>query len=72
MAAAEVPLAATVGIAQWLAVPGRPAVNEAAATAAVRDLASQGCDAVVLPELWPCGYDPRTLASDVAEAASVE
>jgi predicted amidohydrolase len=60
---------ATVGVAQWLPVPGQPAVNEAAAVAAVRHLASQGCDAVVLPELWPCGYDPRTLGADVTAAA---
>jgi predicted amidohydrolase len=69
MRSAEAPLAATVGIAQWLAVPGQPAANEATAAAAVRHLASQGCDAVVLPELWPCGYHPGTLAADVADAA---
>jgi predicted amidohydrolase len=63
------PEAATVGIAQWLAVAGRPAENEAAAAAAVRHLAAQGCAVVVLPELWACGYDPRTLASDAASAA---
>ena len=63
------PESATIGVAQWLAVPGQSAVNEATAVAAVRHLAAQGCDAVVLPELWPCGYDPRTLAADAADAA---
>ena len=60
---------ATVGIAQWLPAPGQPALNEATAAAAVRHLAAQGCTAVVLPELWACGYDPRTLARDAAAAA---
>jgi predicted amidohydrolase len=63
------PDSATVGIAQWLPVPGQPAVNEATASAAVRHLAARGCDAVVLSELWVCGYDPRTLAADAAAAA---
>lgn len=66
---AQSPGSATVGIAQWLAVPGRPAVNEATASAAVRHLAAQGCDVVLLPELWVCGYDPRTLRADAAAAA---
>ena len=69
MTLVEPPRTATVGIAQWLAVPGQPAVNEAVATAAVRHLASEGCDVVLLPELWPCGYDPRTLATDAEVAA---
>jgi predicted amidohydrolase len=69
MSPLEPPLAATVGIAQWLPAPGQPAANEAAAAASVRHLASAGCDVVVLPELWPCGYDPRTLAADAAGAA---
>jgi predicted amidohydrolase len=65
----EVPEFATVGVAQWLAVPGQPLANEATATAAIRELAGRGCDAVLLPELWPCGYDPRTLAADAVAAA---
>lgn len=65
----EVPEFATVGIAQWLAVPGQPLANEATAAAAIRELADRGCDAVLLPELWPCGYDPRTLAADAVAAA---
>lgn len=32
-------------------------------------LAQAGCDLVVLPEMWPSGYDPTTLARDVAGAA---
>lgn len=65
----EIPEFATVGIAQWLPVPGQPLANEATAAAAVRELAGRGCDAVLLPELWPCGYDPRTLAADAVAAA---
>lgn len=65
----EPPEYAVVGVAQWLAVPGQPAVNEATAAAAVRHLAARGCTVVVLPELWACGYDPRTLARDAAAAA---
>jgi predicted amidohydrolase len=62
------PRTATVGIAQWLALPGQPAINEATAASAVRDVASQGCDVVVLPELRPCGYDPRTRKADAETA----
>lgn len=58
-----------VGIAQWLPQPGRPQDNLAAALAFAADLAHQGADLVVLPELWPCGYDWQTLAYDAAEAA---
>ena len=65
----EVPEFATVGVAQWLAVPGQPLANEATAAAAIQELAGRGCDAVLLPELWPCGYDPRTLAADALAAA---
>jgi predicted amidohydrolase len=59
----------TVGIAQW-----HPACNDLEqnlrdALAFIGRLADRGCDLVVLPELWPCGYDPATLARD-AEAAA--
>jgi predicted amidohydrolase len=59
----------TVGIAQWLAVPGRPDENEAKAAQLIGSLASRGADLVVLPELWVCGYDVSTLAADAAAAA---
>jgi predicted amidohydrolase len=71
MTGPEVPEFATVGVAQWLPAPGQPGRNEATAAAAVRDLADRGCDAVVLPELWPCGYDPRRLAGDAIAAAEL-
>ena len=61
--------AATVGIAQWAPRPGESAHNEAVAARAVGELAARGCTAVVLPELWICGYRPATLARDAAAAA---
>jgi predicted amidohydrolase len=67
--ASEVPAEAVVGLAQWLAVPGQPELNEATAAQAVRELAARGASVVVLPELWVCGYDPRTLAADARAAA---
>jgi predicted amidohydrolase len=59
----------TVGIAQWLPAPGRPRENLATALSLIRDLAGRGCDLVVLPELWPCGYNSASLAQDAADAA---
>jgi len=59
----------TVGIAQWLPAPGRPRENLDTALRLVGELARRGCDLVVLPELWPCGYDSRSLARDAADAA---
>lgn len=58
-----------VGVAQWLAVPGGVAENEATAGRLIADLAGRGVDLVVLPELWVCGYDVPTLAADAAAAA---
>jgi predicted amidohydrolase len=58
---------ATVGIAQWLPAPGRPEENLDSALHFIAELA--GCDLVVLPELWPCGYDPRSLAVDARSSA---
>lgn len=57
------------GLAQWLPSPGRPELNLAQALAQVAALARRGADLVVLPELWPCGYDVATLATDAAAAA---
>lgn len=59
----------TIGIAQWGAVCGDGERNLRDALAFIGRLADRGCDLVVLPELWPCGYDPATLAAD-AEAAA--
>lgn len=66
---AMLPTHVTIGMAQWL-----PAVNERDqnlddALMFVGRLAEGGCDLVVLPELWPCGYDPSTLLRDANEAA---
>lgn len=67
----EVPVleTAVVGIAQWLPAPGRPAANLETATGLVTELARRGADLVVLPELWPCGYDVATLRRDATAAA---
>lgn len=63
------PETATVGIAQWLPVPGETQRNEETARAAVAELAARGADLVVLPEMWRCGYDPSRLAEHSREAA---
>ncbi|GAA2074805.1 carbon-nitrogen family hydrolase [Pseudolysinimonas kribbensis] len=59
----------TIGIAQWLAAVGEPDRNLRDALTLVDELARRGCDLIVLPELWPCGYDPATLARDARDAA---
>jgi predicted amidohydrolase len=59
----------TIGLAQWLAEPGAPEKNLAQAVGLVEQLAAAGCDLIALPELWPSGYDPRTLPRDAADAA---
>lgn len=61
--------ACTIGIAQWLPACNRPDQNLDDAVAFTSELADRGCDLVVLPELWPCGYDPTTMARDAAAAA---
>lgn len=58
-----------VGIVQWHPSPGQAGVNEATAVRLVAAVADQGAQIVVLPELWPSGYDARTLGSDVESAA---
>src|SRR6204780_4662695 len=52
-----------VGIAQWTPGPDR-GVNLDTAESAVRELARRGCQLVLLPELWLCGYRPASLAAD--------
>jgi len=59
----------TVGIAQWLPRPGRPGENLATAVTLITGLARRGVDLVVLPELWPCGFDWGSLREDAAGAA---
>src|SRR5574340_1725429 len=60
---------AVVGIAQWLPRPGQPRENLATAIRFSGDLARRGADLVVLPELWPCGFDWGSLRRDAAGAA---
>lgn len=59
----------TIGIAQWQARCGDPQRNLDDALRYVAELAARGAGLVVLPELWPCGYDPRTVAQDARAAA---
>lgn len=58
-----------VATAQWRPVPGAPDRNLATAAELVARAGHAGCDLVVMPELWPAGYDATTLAADVASAA---
>jgi predicted amidohydrolase len=68
-AAALAPATATIGIAQWLPVPGELELNQETARAAVAELAARGADLVVLPEMWLTGYDPGHLAEHSGRAA---
>ena len=63
------PAGLLVAIAQWLAIPGDPAANLDAAQHWISQAAAAGADIIVLPEMWACGYDVGTLASDAAAAA---
>jgi predicted amidohydrolase len=58
-----------VGVAQWLATPGRSRENMSVALGMMDDAASHGVELLVLPELWPCGYDPETLGRDARAGA---
>ena len=58
-----------VGIAQWLCAPGDARQNLAVALSMIEDAAGRGVELLVLPELWPCGYDPATLVEDARGAA---
>lgn len=60
---------AVIGIAQWLAVPGDPTQNLETALEHIVELAQSDCDLILLPELWPSGFDWGTLAEDVLVAA---
>jgi predicted amidohydrolase len=74
MTSPSVPRAAglLVAAAQWLATPGDPAGNLDAARHWVGQAAAAGADIVVLPELWPCGYDVAWRAGGRAAAAAAE
>ena len=52
-----------VGIAQWL--PRAGGLEDAIEF--TRRLAVQGCELVVLPELWPCAHDPADPSSVARE-----
>jgi predicted amidohydrolase len=60
---------AVVGIAQWLPTPGCPAENLEEALGLVERLGQEGCDLVILPELWPSGFSWDTLGDDARSAA---
>jgi predicted amidohydrolase len=61
--------AITIGMAQWHAECNAPERNLHDALDVVASLAGSGCELIVLPELWPCGYDPITLDRDARAAA---
>ncbi len=58
-----------IGLAQWRPVPGAPGLNLAVASELIARAGRARCDLVVMPELWPTGYRPATLAADIASAA---
>ena len=58
-----------VGIAQFLATPADPDGNLVRAVDHIASLAARGCDLILLPELWPCGFSWDTLADDARAAA---
>jgi predicted amidohydrolase len=58
-----------VACAQWLPTPGEPEANLQSASYWIDQAASAHADLVVLPEMWPCGYDASSLATDAAAAA---
>jgi hypothetical protein len=58
----------TIGIAQWHPACGEPRRNLDTALAHIGSLAAQGCEVIVLPELWASGYEAASLADDAAVA----
>jgi predicted amidohydrolase len=58
-----------IALAQWHPRPGEPAANLAVAAELIAQAGAEHCGLVVMPELWPSGYDPDTLAADIAAAA---
>jgi predicted amidohydrolase len=59
----------TIGIAQFLAAPADDAANLVRAVDHIASLGARGCDLIVLPELWPCGFSWDSLADDARAAA---
>jgi len=58
-----------IGLAQWRPVPGAADANLATASELIARAGRARCNLVVMPELWPTGYDPATLAADIPAAA---
>jgi predicted amidohydrolase len=58
----------TVALAQVAVTPGQMTENEARVADAAHRVAGEGVDLLVLPEMWPTGYD---LARAAAQAASL-
>ena len=58
-----------VALAQWLPVPGEHDMNLESAMGWIEKAGAAGADLVVLPELWPSGYDTSTLKENVLAAA---
>jgi len=58
-----------VATVQWLPAPGQAEHNLATALSLVDQAARRGASVVVLPELWPCGADPASMADDARAAA---
>ncbi|MGH2953542.1 MAG: carbon-nitrogen hydrolase family protein [Solirubrobacterales bacterium] len=56
-----------VGIAQWLPVGGDSGDTLGDAGPYIEQLAVEGCELVVLPELWPCAHDPAHPAAVAKE-----
>jgi predicted amidohydrolase len=59
----------TVGLVQWLPRRGAIDDNLSTALAAVRSAADRGCDVVVLPELWLCGYGTTSAVLEAVRSA---
>jgi predicted amidohydrolase len=59
----------TIGVAQWLPRCNEPDRNMSDALGYIAELSRRGCSLIVLPELWPCGYDPATIGRDARNAA---
>lgn len=59
----------TVGLVQWLPLRGAVDENLTTALASLRSAADRGCDVVVLPELWLCGYGSTPAVVEAVRAA---
>jgi len=57
-----------VGLAQWLPKAGQLGDGLDEALEYVARLAAEGCDLVILPELWPCRHDPSDPTATAEEA----